>query len=127
MDSSQFQKWINWWYGEVRKKTSADILLKMDNCGGHKLKANLPGLRIEFLSPKSTHKYQTLDLGLISHSKIRYRSFLLRHVVDNTLQWSSGENHFLLSSNSGKFGLRDGHMLLWVTQCIYLTRHGRKR
>ncbi len=82
----------------------------MDNCGGHELDANLPALRIEFLTENFTHKNQTLDLGLISHAKIWYHSFLFRHIVDNTSRWDSGENHFPLSSNSGKFGVRDGHM-----------------
>ena len=110
IDSTHFQKWINWWYSEVRKKTNAEILVIMDNCGGHELDADLSGLRIEFLPPKSTHKYQTLDLCLISDAKVRYRSLLLRQIFDDTITWNSEESHFPLSCNSGKFGVRDGHM-----------------
>ncbi len=46
------------------------------------------GLRIQFCPKRSTSKYQTLDLGLIAHSKIRFRSTILRHVVDNTTPFS---------------------------------------
>ena len=45
----------------------------MDNFGGHESDIVLPGLRIELLPPQSTAKYQTLDLGLVSHNKINYR------------------------------------------------------
>ena len=78
MDSIEFNRWIGWRYNEVRKFTQEDVLLIMDNCGGHESEINYPGLRIEFLPPWSTSKYQTLDLGLIAQSKIRYRSILLK-------------------------------------------------
>ena len=62
----------------------------MGNCGGRKSEIALPGLRIEFLPPRSTAKYQSLDLGLISHCKIRYRSNLLRMAIKVMLQRQSG-------------------------------------
>ena len=82
----------------------------MDNCGGHESEINYPGLRIEFLPPRSTAKYQKLDLGLIAQSKMRYRSILSKQLVDKAMKWDSGEHHFPLNSNSGKWGVRDGHL-----------------
>ena len=110
MDSTELNCWIGWWYNEVRKFTQEDVLLIMDNCGGHEIEINYPGLRIEFLPPKSTAKYQTLDLGLIGQSKIRYRSILLKQVVDNTMKWDSGEHHFPPTSNIEKWVVTDGHL-----------------
>ena len=110
MDNAESSKWITWWYKEVREITNDDVLILMDNCDGHECDVNLLGFLFG-LSPKgSTSKYQTLELGLIARSKIRYCSTLLRHVVDNTLRLISGEHHFPQSSNSGKWGLRNGHL-----------------
>ncbi len=82
----------------------------MDDYEGHECDIVLPGLRIELLPWKSTLKLQTSDLGLISHSKIRYRTILLRSILNKAMQCNSGDHQFLSSSNSGKFGLRNGHL-----------------
>ena len=52
--------------------TQEDILLIMDNCGSHVEGLNLPGLRVEFLLPKSTNKYQPFDLGIIANKTSIY-------------------------------------------------------
>ena len=70
----------------------------MDNCESHESEIALPGLRIEFLPPRSTAKYQTLDLGLISHSNIRYRSNLLRMTINVMLHKQSGARDLPTSS-----------------------------
>ncbi len=82
----------------------------MDNSSGHESDIALPGLRIELLPKRCTSKYQTLDIGLIDHANIRYCSTLLHRVFGSTLRWSSGENNFPLSEDSGRFGIRDGHL-----------------
>ena len=104
-----FQKWITWWYSEVRKATQDDILLIMDNCGGHECDMELTGLRIEFLPPNTTALYQPLDLGLIAYSKILYRSLLPRQIIENTSLRASGIGQFPENSNHGFWGLREGH------------------
>ena len=90
--------------------TQEDLLLIMDNCGSHGEGMNLPGLRVEFLPPKSTHKYQPLDLGIIANAKIRYRTILLRAVIDNTIRWNTGEYDFPLNSQHGQWGVNDGYL-----------------
>ena len=81
MDSDQLSRWLTWWYGEVRKCTTEDVLLIKDKFGGHECNIEVPGIRLELLLPKSTNKFQNLDLGIIVHSKIRYRTIS---------QWNSG-------------------------------------
>ena len=85
MSSTRFDKWMRWWYTELRKRTTGNIILIMDNCGGHEIFFDYPALRFDFLLPKSTHKYQTLELGLIAHGKIRNRTLLLSQVDKNVL------------------------------------------
>ena len=84
--SNGFKNWIKWWYTEIRKKSNGPWLLVMDNCGGHESEIALSRLRIELLLPRSTAKYQSLDIGLISHSKIRYRSNFLRASINVMLE-----------------------------------------
>ena len=101
MDSEKFNIWVQWWYNELRKLNQDNILLIMDNCGGHECNIELPELRVELLAPKTTHKYQTLDLGLIAQSKVRYKSMLLRKIVENTIAWNSNEYNFPQTSHFG--------------------------
>ena len=77
-----------------RKLRNEDILI-IDNCGGHEYDWKFPGARIELFPAWSIWKYQTLELGPIAHPKIRYRSTLLRRIVDNTLRRSTGGHQFL--------------------------------
>ena len=69
MDSKGFLQWINTWYEEVKKLSTGPWLLLMDNCGGQELSITLDGVRIEFLSSRSTTKHHPLDLGLIVSAK----------------------------------------------------------
>ena len=112
MDSAGFEKWVRWWYNEVRSKgVEGPLLLIMDNCGGHEDSIDLPGLQIVFLPPRSTAVNQALDLGLIAHGKMRYRSVLLRMVIDVMLELNSSDGAPLHpTSEQGKWGLQQGHL-----------------
>ena len=66
-------------------------------------------LRVEFLPPKSAHKYEPLDLGIIANAKIRYRTILLRAIIDNTIRWNIGEHDFPLNSQNGRWGANKGY------------------
>ena len=83
IDSARFDKKMKWWYAEVQKRTTESILLIMYYCGGHESFFDYPGLRVEFLPPNSTHKYQPIDLGPIVYGNIRYRTSLLSQVVND--------------------------------------------
>ena len=53
MSSNGFRRWINFWYGEVKKISSGPWCLLIDNCGSQELDFTLNGVRIEFLPPRS--------------------------------------------------------------------------
>ena len=82
----------------------------MDNCGGHEREISLPGVRIGLLPPRTTLKYQPLDLGLIAHTKIRYRSLLLSITINLMLQKQAETRQFLSSTQQGINGVRDGFL-----------------
>ena len=87
-----------------------NLLLIIDNCGGHVVSFDLHGLRVEFLPRKTAHEYQTFDLGLMVHLKIRYRSTLRHHIVHSTLQWNSGEHNFPATAQNSRWGVIDGYL-----------------
>ena len=82
----------------------------MDNCGGQDADELPPNVTVAFLPPRSTAKYQSLDLGLIGHSKIRYRSLLLRASIEIILKRRRGNHQFKSNSGQGKWGLQDGQL-----------------
>ena len=110
MGSKEYNTWLQWWFVEVRKVTQNDILLIMHNRGSHEEGINLHGLRVEFLPPKSTYKYQPLDFGIIALAKIRYRTILLPAIINNTPRWNSGEHNFPLTSQNGRWQVADDHL-----------------
>ena len=73
----------------------------------HESKIALSGLRIELLPPRSTAKYQPLDLGLISHGQIHYRSNLFRMKISVMLQKQSAARDFPASLQQVVFGIHD--------------------
>ena len=82
MDTKGFIHWIQKWYEAVKKNSSGPWCLVMDNCGGHDVPIELEGVEIVFLPSKTTAIHQLFDLGLIAHSKIRYRTALLAAVLE---------------------------------------------
>ena len=110
IDGSQFEIWLNWWYNEVQKRSNGPWLLLLDNCNGHDVNIDLPGVRVEFLPPNMTSKFQPLDMGLIAQAKIRYRSKLLRAVIHIVTRRASGEHQFKDSSGRGRWGIREGQL-----------------
>ena len=89
------------------QKSNGPWLLIMDNCGGHESEIALQRLRIELLPPRSTSKYQQIDLGLIAHSNMRCRSNLLRTTNIAMLESQSGARNFPSSSQQGIYSVRD--------------------
>ena len=77
-----------------------------DNCGGQESEISLPAVRIEFIPPSSTAKYQLLDLGLIAHSKIRYHHILLRVTMEFLLDKFSSQTQTLSNSQQGLYGIK---------------------
>ena len=76
----------------MQKRSYGPWFLIKGNCGGHEFEVALPGLGIEFLPPRSTAKYQPLDLVVIPNTKVHYRSNLLRTTIVVNLVRFSGSN-----------------------------------
>ena len=72
---------------------------------------NLPDLRIQFLLPNSTQKYQPIDLGIIANAKVSYQVILLRTTIDNTIWWNTGEHDFPLNYQHDRSGVNNGYFL----------------
>eukprot|EP00171_Calliarthron_tuberculosum_P010303 IDg10303t1 len=94
VDGENFNDCIHWWYSEVKKITVGPWLLILDNCSRNELHYHLSGVRIVYLLPNSTAKYQLPDIGLISQSKIRYRSLLQRACIDVVICLQSPDHDF---------------------------------
>ena len=82
----------------------------LDNTGGHELDISLPGLLFGFLPPRSTSKYQPLDLGLISHCKIHYRSKLLRCSIHMMEARIAEQENYTADTGRGKWGVCEGQL-----------------
>lgn len=57
-----------------------------------------------------TAKYQPLDLGLIAHSKLRYRSVLLRYGINVILNRNRNNSLISGSRNAAIHGIRAGFL-----------------
>ena len=110
MDSDGFDKWIKWWHDETEKHNPGPKLLIMDNCGGHSVNADIHGVRIITLPPRTTARHQPLDLGLIGNSKIRYRSLLLQSVIRVMEARFRKEIECSSDSERGMCGIREGQL-----------------
>ena len=70
-----------------------------------KLDHQIPRLKIELLPPTSTAKYEALDLGLISHSEIPYRSSLLCIAIEILMHKMAANEILPTDSNRGLYGM----------------------
>lgn len=71
------------WYPEVRKRTSENVCLIIDNCSAHG--AALPileGVEYVALPPNVTSVYQPMDQGIIRAIKVHARADLLSQVIE---------------------------------------------
>ena len=75
---------------------------------GTKIDFNTRSCTFMLLPTRCTMDHQTLDLGLIAETKIRYRSKLLGSVLD-VMEMKRNTNHASKEGNmNGKCGLKDG-------------------
>ncbi len=96
----------------------------MDNCGGHGPELNFPNVTFKYLSPRSTAKNQPLDLGIIAHSKIRFRSILLRKSISIVLKLNENDENRPTSSRQGMLGINESFYLMSAMRWSFLTNHG---
>ncbi len=84
---------------------------------------DLPGHRIEFLTTNTTSMYQTLDLDLIAHLKIRYWSCLPEQLVEDNLMRDTGESQFSGNPNHVFWRLKN-HRLRMGMLCQFSINNG---
>eukprot|EP00171_Calliarthron_tuberculosum_P002782 IDg2782t1 len=101
MSTKGFVNWIHWWYEEVKKVSIGPWCLPMDSCEGHIKIHELNGITIVLLPANTTAVYQPLDQGLISMTKIQYRSLLLREAIDILLRMQKSGNKFKSTTGNG--------------------------
>jgi DDE superfamily endonuclease/Tc5 transposase DNA-binding domain/CENP-B N-terminal DNA-binding domain len=82
MTTAIFWKWLREW-DNVLIKQKRKILLIVDNCSAHKSPKNLRQIELAFLPPNVTSIIQPLDQGIIKNFKVKYRTLLVRHLLDN--------------------------------------------
>ena len=100
--------------GEMIARSSQELItwsvfFIMNYFGGYESEIEIPGSRSEFLPSRSAAKYQPLDLGLISHSKIRYRSSLLRIAIDVLMGKIAANKVCTTDSNRSFYRMREFH------------------
>ena len=110
MDTKEYKKRVRLWFDEVRKVAQEDILLIMVSCLSHGERMNHPGLRVDFLTPKWTHKYQQLNIGVIANEKIWYQTILLRTIIDYKIRRNTSEHDFPLNFQHVRRGLNNAYL-----------------
>ena len=70
-----FADWLNK-LNKSMKISNRNILLLIDNAGGHNVNSdlNLSNIKIVYLPPNTTSKLQPLDAGIITIFKCNYKS-----------------------------------------------------
>jgi len=60
-----------------------NVLLIMDNAGGHAIDLSYEGVKVEFLPPNTTSLIQPMDQGVIRAFKALYTRHTLQHLVES--------------------------------------------
>ena len=83
MDGTLFEYYLkSLWYPAVRRRTSANVCLILDNCSAHgDSLPELHGVEYVFLPPNVTSVYEPMDKGPIAMVKNVARSKLLAETV----------------------------------------------
>eukprot|EP00171_Calliarthron_tuberculosum_P021868 IDg21868t1 len=90
MDGKGFAEYLKFWVSEVRKKTSDDVCLILDNCSAHGSELpNFSGVEFLFLPPNVTSVYQPLDQGTLRKVKLIARKILLLRIMKNAPDYHS--------------------------------------
>eukprot|EP00171_Calliarthron_tuberculosum_P001838 IDg1838t1 len=72
------------WYPAVRRRTSQDVCILLDNCSAHGDNLpRFPGVEYIFLPPNVTSVYQPLDMGVLRALKTNARRHLLSQIMTN--------------------------------------------
>lgn len=88
MDGKLFVKNLQFWHAEVRKRTSDNVCLILDNCSAHGTRIpKFSGVEYILLPANITEIYQTIDEGAPRTLKVETRRYLLQTIIDNMEQY----------------------------------------
>lgn len=77
------EKWLLYFYSHVGNERS--VVLLLDNLGAHRKGVELTpppsNIRIQWLPPRSTSRYQPLDLGIIGTLRSHYQKIWLKNMI----------------------------------------------
>lgn len=83
MTSEAMQEWLLYFYSYIGARRS--VILLLDNVQAHKKGVELtpppPNIRIQWLPPGTTSRYQPLDQGINRTLKNHYRQIWLKHMI----------------------------------------------
>ena len=81
MDSELFEEWVR---KQDRKFAleGCKVVLVIDNCTAHPNIENLKSITFYFLPPNTTSCVQFMDQGVIRSSKCKYRTRLIKTIID---------------------------------------------
>ncbi len=80
----------------------------IDYCSGHDSLPALDNIKYVLLPENATATYQPLDQGIISKSKLKYRSKMLRQTIDIVSRMQEANHGFKSNSGIGRRGLQQG-------------------
>ncbi len=100
-------EWLHRFYQHIGQRS---VLLLMDNFSAHTAAVQLaqppPNIRIQYLPPNATSRFQPLDQGIIANTKVFYRQQYLRYLIDG---WDQG-----LNDSQGSITVY--HAIRWISQ-----------
>ena len=110
-DTVTFKKWFyDVFLPFICRHTSRPVALLMDNCGLHGAELSDPRQKVTIMTlpPNCTSLHQPMEMGIISTWKLKYRSLLIRAIVEDleTLQQRRDDSTTL---KQGMRGLSEGH------------------
>ena len=110
-DTTTFMKWWRDFQVHVRRRTTKNILLILDNCGPHGTKELVDEneqIRVVFLPPNCTSVFQPMDSGVIAMLKKNYRTRLLRKMLE-TYDDRENLHRSAARMRNGTRGLSEGY------------------
>ena len=82
MDGTVFSTWFDELFRPyIRQRTGRKTLLILDNAPGHRAEFEVDGIRVVFFPPNVTSWKQSMDMGIITALKKRYKFLMMKDII----------------------------------------------